>query len=1387
MVSPSLQRVVAWPIKPALSTFFLLLLWLCFPQSAQASTIVNSSIPTHTTWSKAGSPYQITRTDFAVEQGVTLTVEAGVEVIAAASGNILVRGHLVAQGSALEPILFTSVSKTPGAWAGISVEYANQQPGSATLDYVIVEYGGGTVLSNTGNIAVHRGLLTLHHGIIRHGGSNGISGFVEAPVTIADTSFVGNGAAAVQFYSLVRSDPRLSNLSASGNGKDAVVYASTEFDGQQTWEDMGLPYVVQAGLVVNPTGKLTIAPGVTVQVDTGFYVNGTLIAVGTLAAPITISGLKQEPGSWWGINVTSNTNALASARFDYTTIEYGGRALDGAGNLTIASATVTVTNSMIRYGGSHGIVDHGGTPGAGHSLRVDHTSILSNMGAALLGDDESANPGLSDLTINGNGTNAIVQRGGLRGVHVWENVGVPYVVENASGINSGGSLTIEPGVEVRFAQDAGFNAAGNLFAVGTPTQPITFTGTQAQPGWWQGIDNAHFQQSSMSVVDLGYCDIGYAGDANLERAQVEISSSTVFIQNCRIHDSASAAIHVRGNVQPLIAYNRIENNAVGLKHFQVGSNTVNVDARNNWWGDASGPTHASNPTGKGNPISDFVLFAPWLTSPVVAGEAQTLVVRLAGPGRFVPGSTEEYEVLYANLTNQPIENAVMRVALPNFGDYLDSTGSGIFWPQRQQLFWKLGTLARGARGVLSFRVRFNWGVALGSKSTAVAQLGGTNLSPAAFDIAAYLAFTPQTLLSATELSTAQVQAERDAYPELNQLLTTALGKGYRFAHATLRNYSGDVTLTRLVLVRLQPQFSAYFVWRQNATTVAMQVDGSSVTVEHNGLALQYDRQSGSWNEIVAVKAAGISYAECMRQCIAEKLPGELIEQVIKVVGVTKKAIGCVQAIAGNDEAVLECAKVLEKAIPGVDIGIELGLCNADCQQCNGDCDDPRCHCCKEDKTFCDSNDWLYGPFGIGVKKILRCSIATGRYLAAEVYDVCAICEKCVQMPGGPSCQPKNSATGLQISASTAWSALAAGDSDLTCDECRSAKDPNEKFGPKGDLLPGQLVTYTITYENEGTGDAFDVFIVDPLSEYFDLNTLNIAGNATFASANRTIYWLVGDLKPKGQLGSSGVVSFTVRLKPGLPSNTVVSNQAVVHFPSVPEETPTNKVINIVQPLVATPQQLTTTAGQPVAITLHGQDVSGTPLSYAIVEAPLYGQFSGTPPALIYTPQSNFSGLDRIAFTVSNGTSTSRTTDVTILVQPSAADKTPPTVLWTAPAHNQTLTLLDTTPIPGGGGPYYAPLIQVQFSEPLDAATITTDTIRITSADGHLIAARVQFDGALDQAYLVLREPLHTGASYTIVVAPAIKDASGNLLAAENRSTFQVGSVNRPLFLPFIWR
>lgn len=73
-------------------------------------------------------------------------------------------------------------------------------------------------------------------------------------------------------------------------------------------------------------------------------------------------------------------------------------------------------------------------------------------------------------------------------------------------------------------------------------------------------------------------------------------------------------IEVVANPYSWAHYNNIYNNRVYgvIEDSDYAANNVAFDARYNWWGHASGPTHLSNPGGTGDKVSDYVWFSPWL-------------------------------------------------------------------------------------------------------------------------------------------------------------------------------------------------------------------------------------------------------------------------------------------------------------------------------------------------------------------------------------------------------------------------------------------------------------------------------------------------------------------------------------------------------------------------------------------------------------------------------------------------------------------------------------------------------------------------------------------------------------------------------------------------------
>ena len=1361
------------------------------------TTVIGQNITTNTVWTKAGSPYQLSQT-IVVVPGATLTIEPGVEVVAAGQFFLIIEGGLVAEGTAAAPILFTSVNKQPGAWYGLKIGYNGQQPAAARLHHAIVEYALPSNLPNDGGLTAREATLDIRHSTFRHSGGNGIAVSGPVTMTISDSHFENNGLAALFIYANPR-QPRLSNLTASGNGSNTVVYYATSLENALTLQKVGLPYEFKGGMDVEANGSLTLAPGVEVRVDTGFFVRGRIDAIGTAAEPILITGIKQTAGGWWGLSVSGNEQ-VAHATLDHVILDYGGRAdSDYSANLVVSSAAVTVTNAILRNGGRHGVADHGGAPGEGHTLRIADSAILNNGGAALVTDDESANPTLQNLTVSGNGSNAIEQRTTvLTGNHLWENVGMPYLVQKHISIYQG-ALIIEPGVEVRFGAEGGISVDGGaLQAAGLPSLPITFTGVTAEPGSWGHLALA----PNAGVMSLRYCNIGYGGGDG-RQGMVETGSNTLFVSECHLHHSATAAIHISaGDKTPVIVGNRIEENAQGIVRTGQGAD---VDARFNWWGDMTGPFHATNPGGQGNPVSDRVQFQPWLQSPDQSTDGGGLDVRISGPGEFTPGATVRYAVIYNNFSKQAIGNVILRVLLPQAGEVLRATGNGIYWAQRNELFWKLGTVSAGATGIFMVEIRYPWGMPFGSNSVLLAQAAGDGVTPVLFEAAPYFAFTQPVLNGEVTLSAEQVQAERTTHAAIEQQYSKALAAGYRQGIALRRTFADGTEETVITLLKGQPRVSAYIIVRQNGGVYAMIIDGSSLTALRGNHGLRFSEATGDWAPLPATAAtvraaddepAPVAFEDCMEQCFIEKVPAHLIKKAIAALDVADAVLDClgIKTDSGAGDY-LGCSQTIIRKLPLYGEGVEVVKCTEDCTACveeGGGCTNDKCHCCTEDKYYCSSETWPYSYFGRETLQYRQCNTETGRYKWEKTQNVCQKCEKCDASDPNSPCKLIEDGFSTAYMAADARLALVSVTSGGHCDECAPAKDPNELYGPAGDLLPGQQVAYTITYENVGAGQAFGVYVTDKLGTHFDLSTLVVGGNGTLLPGSRTLVWDIGELAPKGEPGATGLITFSVQLAPGLASGTVITNGAVVYFPSVPEETPTNVLIHQVQPLVANGQALQTVAGQPLAITLSGREASNLPLTFALVEAPSYGKLSGVAPMLVYTPPPDFSGLDQARFTVSNGSSQSAPAEVAIRVLPSPNDKAAPHVLWSAPANGERIAIESVLPLGDSTtGAAYLPVIQLKFSEAMNETTINGANL-VVMKNGVPISATVRYDATSNQALLLLNEAPVMDVQYMVAINGAVTDLMGNGMGLAHQFAFQVDTTGstadaRQLFLPMIRR
>lgn len=89
---------------------------------------------------------------------------------------------------------------------------------------------------------------------------------------------------------------------------------------------------------------------------------------------------------------------------------------------------------------------------------------------------------------------------------------------------------------------------------------------------------------------------------------VRTTSGTTTITDSEIANNTQSGLLAEGGTTN-VSHSSIWGNASGA----TATNGAIIAATNNWWGDATGPEHSSNPNGKGQVVSDGVSFDPYYT------------------------------------------------------------------------------------------------------------------------------------------------------------------------------------------------------------------------------------------------------------------------------------------------------------------------------------------------------------------------------------------------------------------------------------------------------------------------------------------------------------------------------------------------------------------------------------------------------------------------------------------------------------------------------------------------------------------------------------------------------------------------------------------------------
>ena len=601
------------------------------------------------TWTLAGSPYVVTA-NITVPAGQTLTIEPGVIVKFTRPYGVnytgfTVGGTLEARGTASNPIVFTAYSHdiggdtngdgtettpAPGDWVHISFSDGS----SGILDHCKVLY------ASVGIKCYGNASPTISNCEIAYSNRIGIELFNSACPMLKNNTFShNNGWPVVLKWSNM---PVFEGNKFESNGHDGVLvpadgtgYVTVPEGEQVTWSNPGVPYVTDGRLTVEAGATLTLAPGVIVKFTIPYGVNyrdfrvfGTLDAQGTASEPIVFTAFSDDiggdtnedgtettpaPGDWIGIIFSDGSSGI----LDYCKVLYARIAIKCSGN-----ASPTISNSELAYSNGNGIELSGSA-----SPVLKNNTFSHNNGWPVVLKKWSTMPVFEGNRFESNGHDGVlIPADGAGYVTVpegeqvtWNNPGIPYVITGRLGVKAGATLTLPPGLIVKFT-DVDFRVTGTLEARGTASEPIVFTsladdiggdtngdGTETTPvpGDWVRIV---FSEESKGVLD--HCKVLYAGSGTSYRGAINCYASPT-ISNCEIAYSAGNGIEVYDPGAPTLNPNNIFRDFDGFGVYNKGSATVN--ACNNWWGDASGPYHETlNPDGQGIAVSDNVTFDPWL-------------------------------------------------------------------------------------------------------------------------------------------------------------------------------------------------------------------------------------------------------------------------------------------------------------------------------------------------------------------------------------------------------------------------------------------------------------------------------------------------------------------------------------------------------------------------------------------------------------------------------------------------------------------------------------------------------------------------------------------------------------------------------------------------------
>jgi parallel beta-helix repeat protein len=480
-----------------------------------------------TTWTASQSPI-ILLGRILVPAGVTLTVQAGTEVQLSGLYYILVYGKLLAEGTESQRIRFTSDKSSParGDWGGIYF-YPESDPASI-LHYCTIEY------ADTYGVYCSAASPTISNCLIQQCNDRGVN-LIDG----SQAKVLGNTIQNNRYYGIVvasGSTALVQNNVTRGNGYE------------------GIHINTASPTVIGNTVQSNSRYGIYVLNNSKPQITGNTISnngnYGIALQGDNSSALQNPLPVITGNAIFSNGNNYDLYAWNYM----GDRAkimVNATGNWWGSSDPRTIGGRIYDYNDN-----------TGEGPIVNYTSFLNAQGGSPVSGSF-----ILGQTLSGNTT--------------WTKAGSPYTVLGSIVIPVGITLTIDPGVELRFAGGYYLYVSGKLAAQGTPGDEILLTSNKASPakGDWGGV---YFYDESDDTSILSYTTVRYAGSYSLYCAKASpsfdhvtvrdgndiglycTSESAPSVSQCTFQNNFSSGIYLDGGSHPSISDTTLTGNRYGI-------------------------------------------------------------------------------------------------------------------------------------------------------------------------------------------------------------------------------------------------------------------------------------------------------------------------------------------------------------------------------------------------------------------------------------------------------------------------------------------------------------------------------------------------------------------------------------------------------------------------------------------------------------------------------------------------------------------------------------------------------------------------------------------------------------------------------------------------------